>query len=204
MHTIDNRLKNHSSTEETTPPSAEPPKIQISASKIKIPADMVPAIRSDHAGEVGAVCIYRGILAVSNETALCDFAHHHLATEQRHLKLMEEILPSEQHSRLLPLWRVAGWFTGALPALFGAAAVYRTIGAVESYVDLHYARQIDVLRGRSADEPLYNLLEACQSDEVMHRDDALSRLGKPSLVGKAWTKMVSLGSGAGVYLASRL
>jgi demethoxyubiquinone hydroxylase (CLK1/Coq7/Cat5 family) len=36
------------------------------------------------------------------------------------------------------LWRVAGWLTGALPALFGRAAVLRTIDAVETFVEGHY------------------------------------------------------------------
>ena len=99
---------------------------------------MLPALRSDHAGETGAVYIYRGILAVTRAPEVRAFARHHLATEQRHLEMMTQLLPREQHSRLLPLWRVAGWLTGMLPALFGPLAVYRTIDAVESFVDRHY------------------------------------------------------------------
>ena len=46
-------------------------------------------------------------------------------------------------SRLLPLWRTAGWLTGALPAWVGPRAVYATIEAVATFVDQHYAEQIE-------------------------------------------------------------
>lgn len=82
-----------------------------------LPAGLVADLRSDQAGETGAVWIYRGVLAVSRDPALRAFAQRHLATERRHLGLIEACLPAADHSRLLPLWRLAGWLTGALPAL---------------------------------------------------------------------------------------
>lgn len=42
-------------------------------------------LRTDHAGEVGAICIYRGVLQFARDPALRAFAQHHLATEQKHL-----------------------------------------------------------------------------------------------------------------------
>ena len=99
-------------------------------------------LRSDHAGEYGAVMIYRGVLAISSDAQACQFAERHLLTEARHLKLMEEIVPVAHRTRLLPLWHVMGWLTGALPALFGRGAIFATIEAVETFVDQHYAQQI--------------------------------------------------------------
>ena len=81
-----------------------------------VPADLMPELRTDHAGETGAVMIYRGILAVSRDPAVRAFAHHHQATEQQHLELIEALQPTVRRSRLLPLWRLSGWLTGALPA----------------------------------------------------------------------------------------
>ncbi len=180
-----------------TPVSAE-------AKRVRVPDDMVPALRSDHAGETGAVSIYRGILAVSRNEPVRAFACRHLETEQQHLRLMDEILTSTKRSRLLPAWRVAGWLTGALPALFGPNAVFRTIDAVESFVDRHYADQIDRLRQRPDQRALRRLLERCRSDELVHRDDARTRAGPPSITGRVWAAVVDLGSRAGVYLASRV
>ena len=169
-----------------------------------VPDDLLADLRSDHAGEAGAVEIYRGVLAVARDPELREFARGHLRTEQRHLEWMERLLPPPYRSRLLQLWRMAGWLTGALPALFGRGAVFRTIDAVESFVDRHYAAQIEKLRGRRSDADLLALLEACRADEIEHRDDARRRLGPPGLPGRFWTGLVGLGSRGGVYLASRI
>ena len=92
----------------------------------RVAADLVGDLRSDHAGETGAVWIYRGLLAVSRDAGVREFAKRHLATEQGHLDKVEAVLPWPQRSRLLPGWRVAGFMTGALPALLGPRAVYAT------------------------------------------------------------------------------
>ena len=65
-------------------------------------------LRSDHAGEYGAVMIYRGILAISRDAQARQFAERHLDAEARHLKLMEEIVPVDHRTRLLPLSHVMG------------------------------------------------------------------------------------------------
>ena len=85
----------------------------------EMPAWLIGELRSDHAGETGAVMIYRGILAFCKDPAIRDFAERHGATEQGHLDLLNALLPPEAHSKLLPIWRIAGWMTGAIPALFG-------------------------------------------------------------------------------------
>jgi len=110
-----------------------------------LPRWVVADLRTDHAGEVGAVCIYLGVLRVARDPRLRDFAQHHLATEQKHLQTIESWLPVVHHSRLLPVWRLAGFLTGALPALLGPRAVYATIEAVETFVDQHYAQQVRAL-----------------------------------------------------------
>ena len=168
------------------------------------PAELIRALRSDHAGETGAVAIYRGILAVSRDAEVRAFAAEHLVTESRHLDLIEQVVAPELRSRLLPLWRLAGFVTGALPALFGARAVYRTIEAVETFVDDHYARQIEFLHNHFPDARLQQLLQACREDEIKHRDDARARIGAAGLAGRLWTVLVGAGSAVGVFFASRI
>jgi 3-demethoxyubiquinol 3-hydroxylase len=181
----------------------------------RLPLALRRELRTDHAGETGAVMIYRGILAVARDPALRAFAAHHLETEQRHLRALEEVVPARWRSRLLPLWRLAGWLTGALPALFGPRAVYATIQSVETFVDRHYAAQvaaIDAQLGASAVEGLQvderaalhalrALLEQCREDEVAHRDDAGCRWdGRCSTALAVWQMMVGRGSAAAVGL----
>jgi len=177
---------------------------QPNSEDIEIPEDMLTCLRSDHAGETGAVYIYRGIRAVTRLESVREFARRHQVTEERHLDLMNQILPREHRSRLLILWRLAGWLTGALPALFGARAVYRTIDAVESFVDEHYRLQIDRLQARSRDRALRDILKACRADEVLHRDEARGHLQAPGVIGRLWVTIIGAGSRAGVYLAGRL
>ena len=170
----------------------------------RIPPDLLDDLRSDHAGETGAVSIYRGILSVSRDPDLRRFARQHLLTERHHLSLMNELLPAAQRSRLLPVWRLAGWVTGALPAVFGARAVYRTIDAVETFVDQHYAEQTAKLQDRPASAELRALLETCRLDEVAHRDDARARIQhKPGRIARWWTSAVAHGSRLGVAMARR-
>jgi ubiquinone biosynthesis monooxygenase Coq7 len=66
-------------------------------------------MRSNHAGETGAVWIYRGVLAVSRDAEIRSFAAHHLATEQLHLRFFDDWLSAPQKSVLLPLWRLSGF-----------------------------------------------------------------------------------------------
>ena len=162
-------------------------------------------LRSDQAGETGAVWIYRGLLAVSRDPGVRQFAQRHLVTEQSHLDKINAVLPWPQRSRLLPGWRVAGFATGALPALFGPRAVYATIAAVETFVDKHYQHQIDKLQNQPEQAKLLALLRQCQQDECEHRDEALALQAKPSgWLLRAWCKLVGSGSSAAVELARRI
>ena len=162
-------------------------------------------LRSDQAGETGAVWIYRGLLAVSRDAAVREFAQRHLVTEQGHLDKINAVLPWPQRSRLLPAWRVAGFATGALPALFGPRAVYATIAAVETFVDKHYQHQIDKLQNQPEHAALLCLLHECQQDECEHRDEALAlQTQPPGLMLRGWCKLVGSGSSAAVELARRI
>lgn len=171
---------------------------------------LVADLRTDHAGESGAVMIYRGILAVTRDVGVRHFAQEHLATEARHLAQIEPLLALRQRSRLLPLWRAAGWLTGALPALVGPRAVYATVEAVETFVDQHYAEQIESInrydpqRAVPALQSVRTLLQACRSDEIAHRDEAAALFavggGPPSLALRAWVWAVGTGSRGAVRI----
>ena len=167
-----------------------------------LPGWVLADLRTDHAGEVGAVCIYQGVLRFARDPALRAFAEHHLATERKHLGLIAAWLPVAQHSRLLPVWRMAGFLTGALPALFGPKAVYATIEAVETFVDHNYEEQVRALASQPALSGLRQILLDCQADEVAHRDEAASARGpgQSAWVLRLWCAMVGAGSKAAVAL----
>lgn len=170
-----------------------------------LPADMLGDLRSDHAGESGAVWIYRGILCVSPDVQVRSFARRHLATEKKHLEAMRALLPPLKRSFLLPAWLVAGFLTGALPALFGAKAVFATVAAVEKFVEQHYQEQINKLVGLEDFQELRTILLDCQADESEHRLEALAGLASPA--GKClelWCALVGSGSRIAVKLAHKI
>jgi len=178
----------------------EPPPAELA-----VPDDLIGEIRSDHAGETGAVWIYHGVLAFSRDPAVRDFARRHRDTEADHLQKMARLLPWPQRSRLLVPWRAAGFMTGALPALIGPRAVYGTIGAVETFVDHHYQQQIDRLAGRTEHTALRELLLSCQADECEHRDEALGQQSTPpGPLLRAWCAVVGSGSAVAVKIARRI
>ena len=168
----------------------------------QMPPWLVRELRSDHAGETGAVAIYQGILAVSRDPAVVNFAQHHLTTERDHLSLMDQLLPRTKRSKLLFLWRFAGFFTGCLPAIFGKNPVFRTVEAVEIFVDSHYSAQIDRLRLENIHAEIRQNLEKCRNDERYHRDDARQRvLGAAGIAISFWLRLVTLGSRLAVSIA---
>jgi ubiquinone biosynthesis monooxygenase Coq7 len=165
-------------------------------------------LRSDHAGETGAVFIYRGLAAVAKwrgDAELLAFAQRHGQAESEHLRQVEDWLPPARRSRLLGPWRLAGWLTGALPALAGRRAVYATIAAVETFVDHHYQQQIDHLQAHGGPEGLLPLLLICQADERHHRDEAAALAGatRPWPL-RLWCTVVGAGSAGAVVLARRI
>ena len=160
--------------------------------------DAIAELRSDHAGETGAVYIYLGLLAISKDPILRQFADAHLATEQRHLMTLDGLLPKHAQSKCLPLWRLAGWSLGAIAALGGRPFAYTTIQAVETFVVEHYQQQLHLFPA-----PLRPLLESFCADEAHHRDEA--RLAAhPGSKYRLWHWLVTSGSAAAVGLARRL
>ncbi len=166
---------------------------------------LISDLQSDHAGEAGAVQIYRGMLAVSRDEAVRQFAMAHIRTEMRHLRFFERWLPKRHHSRLLPVWRAAGWLLGATSALFGRQAVFRTVGAVETFVEDHYLAQIHNMESTRGLEPLVAVLRDFCADEVHHRSDADARLTRTGgAIARFWAYLIATGSALGVRVARRI
>jgi len=171
-----------------------------------LPSSVLADLRTDHAGETGAVFIYRGILQFTSDPTLLAFAEQHMTTEQSHLQLIESWLPKAHYSHLLPLWRLAGFLTGALPALVSSHAVYATIKAVETFVNHHYDDQVRSLESKPALDKLRQIMIECQADEVAHRDQAAAALGvkKIGLLLGLWSAVVGAGSRAAVVVCRHI
>lgn len=100
---------------------------------------------------------------------------------------------------------LAGFLTGLIPALMGKQAIFATIEAVETFVDLHYQEQIKTLSPyawRESERAILAGFEKCRLDEVHHRDEAgQNRSAEASLLLRLWTGLVGAGSKAAVQFA---
>ena len=153
--------------------------------------------------------MYRGILSISSDPTVRNFASRHIRTEKRHLCKIEDVLKPTSRSRMLSVWRVAGFITGALPSLIGARWVFHTIEAVETFVDTHYEVQINRLETiADLDQDLaavHAILVDCRADEIAHRDEAHEfARGRPGSFAMLWCALVSYGSRVAVACARRI
>jgi ubiquinone biosynthesis monooxygenase Coq7 len=135
-------------------------------------------LRVDHAGELGAVWIYRGQRAVFDAArgrgAVAGQLAEMEAHEAEHLRAFDALLVDRQvrPTALAPFWRVAGFALGAATALMGEKAAHACTEAVETVIEDHYAGQIAELGTR---EPaLAEDLARFREDELAHRDRAVA------------------------------
>jgi 3-demethoxyubiquinol 3-hydroxylase len=181
------------------PPKATPRLIGHNSSD----KNLARMIRVDHAGEHGAVQIYRGQLAVLGHTASARTIRHMEEQEQAHLKTFDALMVEHgvRPTVFSPVWHVAGFALGAVTALMGEKAAMACTAAVEEVIDQHYASQVAALEEDGAPaSALKETIEAFRADEIEHRDTAIAH-------GAEQTPGYSLLSGAikaGCRLAIRL
>ena len=109
-------------------------------------ARLAEMLRVDHAGELGAVHIYRGQRAVLNRAPGKDRIAFQLqemeAHEADHLAAFDRLLRERRvrPSLLAPLWRAAGFALGAGTALIGESAAHACTEAIETVSTVHVDR----------------------------------------------------------------
>lgn len=166
-----------------------------------IPKFLIPHFRTNHAGETGAVFIYKGILSISKDSEIIDFSKKHLQTESEHLEILNKILPSREISKLIPLWKIMGFLTGFIPGIFGKDFIYATIFSVESFVEKHYQHQLDLIKDKKKFADLSNLINQLMHDEVEHKNEANQKIRKKNFLHKSWSNIVYNGSSLAVKIS---
>lgn len=160
-------------------------------------------IRVDHAGEVGAVRIYQGQLAVLGGTKAGAVIERMAKAEARHLEVFERLMVERRvrPTLLSPLWHVAGYALGATTALLGPEAAMACTVAVEEVIDEHYQRQAETL---GADETaLRDTVEKFRGEEVEHRDTALANAAREAPAYRPLTEAIKAGSRLAIWLSTR-
>lgn len=139
-------------------------------------ARLAEMLRVDHAGEFGAVEIYRGqravFAALPHKAAIAQTLKEMEDGEAAHLTTFNRLLAHHQvrPTLLSPLWNVAGFGLGAATALMGEKAAMACTAAVEEVIEQHYAAQAVELR--DADPALADTVRAFRDDELAHKATA--------------------------------
>ena len=161
-------------------------------------------LRSDHAGETGAVWLYLGMMRCSRDPEVIDFAWSHLETEREHLHLFDAWLEPEDKSLLIPVWRLAGWILGAIAAIGGRNMTYETVSAVENFVVGHYEDQINALEASRLHPEVSAVLKRFNADETAHQRDADKRVWREeNSATRVWQALIASGSTLAVMTARR-
>ncbi len=171
--------------------------------------DTQSMIRVDHAGECGAIQIYKGQLAVLGESQLADTLREMLTHEEEHRQKFDELIRQRRVRPTVfsPLWHVGAYAIGALTAMMGQKAALACTVAVEEVIDAHYEEQKNALMqdhpDGSVDQDLLQTIVECQAEEVMHMNIALE-LGAEKAIGyRALTTVIKGISKSAIWLSKR-
>lgn len=171
-------------------------------------ARIAEMIRVDHAGEFGAVQIYRGQKAVFERIAGKQHAARLIAEmeagEQEHLETFDRLI-AERNVRptlMAPVWRIAGFGLGAATALMGEKAAHACTEAVEEVIEKHYARQSEALEG--VDEDLRELVDRFREEELAHRDTAVEQGAHGALGYPVLSALIKLGCRVAIRISEKI
>lgn len=150
-------------------------------------------LRVDHAGEHGAVCVYRAQRWFARWTApgllieIDDFIAH----EMRHRALFAAELAVRGQPRCLsyPVCAALGTLLGTLTGMMGKHGILATTVAIERVVLRHMAEQIDALA--ASDPAAVRILESIIVDERDHHDRSAEQL-----LGGLFQRLLNVAVGA--------
>ncbi len=171
-------------------------------------ARLAEILRVDHAGELGAVHIYRGQRAVlggaPGKQRIAGQLEEMEAHEARHLARFEALL-AERRVRptlMTPLWRVAGFALGAGTALLGETAAHACTEAVETVIGEHYAGQVAELAEREPE--LAAELSGFREEELAHLDLAVEEGAREAPAYPLLAAAIRLGCRTAIRISEKI
>lgn len=165
-------------------------------------------IRVDHAGEYGAVQIYRGQRAVFEHIEGKSHAARLIAGmeagELEHLKTFDRLIAERgvRPTLMAPFWRVAGFGLGAVTALMGESAAHACTEAVEEVIEEHYGRQSDELEG--VDNELKGVVDQFRADEIAHKETAIDQGARQAPGYPVLSAVIKFGCRAAIRISEKI
>lgn len=165
-------------------------------------------IRVDHAGEYGAVQIYRGQRAVFDRIQSKAHAASLIAEmeegEQEHLATFDRLIAERQvrPTLMAPVWRIAGFGLGAATALLGEKAAHACTEAVEDVIEEHYGQQGEELRG--VDNELKRIVDRFREEEIAHKDTAVEQGARNAPGYPVLSAVIKFGCRAAIRISEKI
>ena len=165
-------------------------------------------LRVDHAGEYGAVQIYRGQRAVFSRSPSKAHAERLIADmeagEQEHLRTFDRMIAERgvRPTIMAPVWRLAGFGLGAATALMGEKAAHACTEAVEEVIEEHYAEQSRALDG--VDTELKRVVDKFREDEIAHKETAIDQGARQAAAYPLLSAVIKFGCRAAIRISERV
>lgn len=169
------------------------------------------ALRVDQAGEIAAVSIYQGQMAVLGQDAkLKPMLQEMLDQEKKHITVMDRL--QVQHrvrpTILTEVARVAGFGLGAATALMGKEAAMACTEAVETVIGEHYDDQLKEMESLPSDHPsvplLRDVIREFRDDELEHLDTAVQNDAQRAPAHALLSAIVGTGCKVAIELCKRV
>jgi 3-demethoxyubiquinol 3-hydroxylase len=161
-------------------------------------------VRVNHAGEYGAIRIYRAQISVARRL-YPDIAHdlgEMLEHEIRHCTVFSAAMPARRSRpcRLISLWATGGALLGFLTALTGRQGIWTCTAAVEAAVHRHLDDQLGFLATRDRD--LHDAIRNIRVEELSHLHHAEMQLQPPNLYHRALRTLISFLTDLMIWLST--
>ena len=166
-------------------------------------------LRVDHAGEYGAVAIYRGQLAVferqPGRERITGQLKEMAGQEQEHLDAFDKLLNagSVRPTALSPVWNAAGFALGAATALLGEKAAHACTEAVETVIEEHYGDQITELEAAGETE-LAARMTKFRDEEVAHKELAAAEGAAQAPAYPVLSALIRFGCRAAIRISEKI
>jgi ubiquinone biosynthesis monooxygenase Coq7 len=161
-------------------------------------------LKVNHAGEHGAIRIYRAQIFVARRLYpdVVAFLEETLAHEVRHCAMFRAAMPARgaRPCRIMALWGNGGYVLGFLTALLGRQGIWICTAAVECAVHRHLDDQLHFLRGR--DSELHALILAIQEEELSHLHHAEERIASQGRWTRALGALISWSTDVAIWLST--
>jgi len=163
-------------------------------------------MKVDHAGEHGAIHIYRGQILAARITApdlvpeLVEFKAH----EERHRAIFAAELGRRGVRRCRSAWlcAIGGFTLGVVTGLLGRAAIHGTTAAVERVVLRHLAAQLAALA--AIDRAAATAVSQIVDDEQRHFDDSARHLAPGSACHRVLDQVVGAATESVIWVGMRI